>query len=669
QQLLPYTANLSGILEGKIEYKEGFNIVTNSLGESKIYYYDENDLCIQETDGQGNSVFHEYTDFMEPYRDTDEEGNVTGYVYDEHGNLKSIQKPDGSLTHFMYDESGKLQMLTDATGNSTVYIYKENLLSNVVRADKSVTSYEYNSEGQIKNITNGKGQKTGLLYDKDHNLVKMILPDGAIGQWEYDEWGRCITAINPEKQIQSFYYDTLNRVTGITKYDGNKVKLKYDSYEQVVYAEDAQHKVKFEYTPMGSLRMREESGAKIKFNYDTEERLTSLINEHNEVYRFGYDNRGKIIEESGFDGLTRNYLRDRAGKVIKVNRPGNKFTEYEYDFAGRLTRSQHSDGSWEVYSYNKNGDLIEATNEYSSLLIERDSAGRIIKELQDEHSVENKYDELGKRIEVTSSLGASIKMKRNDAGFVSSLNAINKEGLNWEALYKYNALGMETERILPGNIVSTFDYDDGGHPSQHIIKNNSRTVRHRVYSWNVNDRLQNMVNELTNGKVQYGHDDFGNLAWAKYEDAQFDYRLPDKVGNLYRTKEKSDRKYGAGGRLLESKGTKYNYDEEGNLISKVAPDGKKWQYEWAGNGMLKKVVRTDGKEVSFEYDALGRRTAKIYAGNITRWVWDGNTPLHEWKYKTNDRPKTTINEFGEISKDKPEPIENLITWIFDEGTS
>lgn len=657
-----------GILEGRIQYNKGHNIVTNSLGESKAYYYDENDLCIKEVDELGNTVFHEYTDFMEPYRDIDEEGNITGYTYDERGNLKTVQKPDGSTTTYLYDADDRLLLFVDAEGKSTGCVYKDNFLSMVVGADKAVTTYEHFDNGLIKSIKNNKGQKTELFYDADHNLTKVLLPDGATGEWHYDEWGRCISAINPEKAVQYFNYDALDRVTGIKKYDGNNVKLKYNAYDQVIFAEDAQHKVKFEYTPLGSLKLREENGVAIRFGYDTEERLVNILNEHNETYGFSYDATGKIIVETGFDNIQRNYLRDRAGKVIRVNRPGNKFTDYEYDYAGRLTRAEHNDGSWETYSYNRNGQLIEAVNENSHVALLRDDAGRIIKEVQDGHTVESSYDELGKRIAVKSSLGADVKLTRNESGFVAQLEAKNNEGNEWSVLYKYNALGFETERILPGGISSAFKYDKGGHPAEHIISNRNETVRHRTYTWNVNDRLQKMVNELTNGAVSYGHDDFGNLAWAKYEDGQYDYRLPDKVGNLYRTKERSDRKYGAGGRLLENKGTKYFYDEEGNLIQKQLPDGKEWKHDWYGNGMLQKVTRPDGKEVSFEYDALGRRTSKTFNADITRWVWDGNTPLHEWKYKLTERPKAVVDEYGEITKDKPEPTDNNITWIFDEGT-
>ena len=47
--------------------------------------------------------------------------------------------------------------------------------------------------------------------------------------------------------------------------------------------------------------------------------------------------------------------------------------------------------------------------------------------------------------------------------------------------------------------------------------------------------------------------------------------------------------------------------------------------------MLSRVVRPDSKEVSFAYDALGRRTEKTYEGITTHFVWDGNVPLHEWQ--------------------------------------
>ena len=74
-----------------------------------------------------------------------------------------------------------------------------------------------------------------------------------------------------------------------------------------------------------------------------------------------------------------------------------------------------------------------------------------------------------------------------------------------------------------------------------------------------------------------------------------------------------------------------------NPIAKVAPEDKRWQYRLYGAGMLRRVVRPDGVQVTMTYDGLGRRVAKSFvpggvgqgAGYVDRWVWDGNVMLHE----------------------------------------
>jgi RHS repeat-associated protein len=101
---------------------------------------------------------------------------------------------------------------------------------------------------------------------------------------------------------------------------------------------------------------------------------------------------------------------------------------------------------------------------------------------------------------------------------------------------------------------------------------------------------------------------------------------------------------------------------------KVIDNAKVWLYKWNADGSLKEVTRPDKKKVQFEYDALGRRTVKTYDGRVTRWVWDGNTPLHEWTYDGKDRPKIITDEFGLTHKEGTAPTENITTWVFEEGS-
>nr|WP_234398176.1 RHS repeat domain-containing protein [Prevotella fusca] len=87
-----------------------------------------------------------------------------------------------------------------------------------------------------------------------------------------------------------------------------------------------------------------------------------------------------------------------------------------------------------------------------------------------------------------------------------------------------------------------------------------------------------------------------------------------------------------------------------------------YAYEWYGNGMLKEVRIPYGKTVRFEYDALGRRTAKLFNGHVFRYLWDGNVMVQEWQYEEKDRPQHSIDEFGRIRMLGDEPVENLVTW-------
>ena len=106
-------------------------------------------------------------------------------------------------------------------------------------------------------------------------------------------------------------------------------------------------------------------------------------------------------------------------------------------------------------------------------------------------------------------------------------------------------------------------------------------------------------------------------------------------------------------------------EESGTHIAWQTGD---YAYEWYGNGMLKEVRLPYGKAVCFEYDALGRRTAKLFNGHVFRYLWDGNVMVQEWQYEEKDRPQHSIDEFGRIRMLSEEPVDNLVTWVYEEGS-
>jgi len=252
----------------------------------------------------------------------------------------------------------------------------------------------------------------------------------------------------------------------------------------------------------------------------------------------------------------------------------------------------------------------------------------------DHHTLD--FRDYAHRIRMSSSLGADQRITRNAAGEVVGLrHARQGHEQDFEVHITRDLRGLELERSLPGGVRSRWLRDRFGRPEQQQLLVGNLLQRERAYRWEIGDRLR-MIFDSQYGTVRYGHDPVGSLALAQYDsDGARELRMPDAVGNLFRTEDRSDREYGPAGQLLKSidaKGNthRYSYDAEGNLVSKVRNDQEYWLYCWAIDGTLKKVVRPDGSEVTFSYDPLGRRISKTYRGQTTRWVWDGNVPLHEW---------------------------------------
>ncbi|MFJ7888352.1 DUF6531 domain-containing protein [Lysinibacillus xylanilyticus] len=655
------------VLAGELAYHEGYNEITNSLGHKSYYHFNEDNLCTKIVHPDGSEVSYQYNEDFELLQEVDEDGRIKAYSYDEWANPVTITLADGSTFSSQYDEKDRMIQAVNAEGGSSKWIYNEDstLQANVLE-DGTKTKFSYNDKYLIETVTNGQGHMVSLAYDADLNLSQVTLPDGTSSTWLYDHRGNCTTTTNPLGATEKYHYDSLNRLVRANLSDGNDVQLKYNAYENIVFAKDNHRQVTFDYTILGSLISREQGGKKVKFNYDTEEQLTAVINEKGEAYQFDRDTKGNIIKEIGFDEIERTYERSLAGLVQRIQRPGDRWTAYQHDNLGNVIRADYYDDTWETFGYDKNGSLIETENEHVAVKLELDPTGQVIKEWQNDHWIASSYDELGNRSQITSSLGAKIDVARNEMGDVSQITASRSEQAHWTASMQYNELGQEIERILPGDVISKWQYDITGRPTHHRISSQNRDTRRRVYNWDVNHRLRSMVNELTGVKVTYGYDEFSNLVWSNQGD-QFDFlhRSVDDVGSLYETKEKTDRVYGSGSRLLETREATFSYDEEGNLIQKVEKNGDTWKYEYNGNGMMSKVVRPDKTVVTFKYDSLGRRIEKSFDEKTTIFVWDGNNILHEYCSQDNSDIFENLDEYS--SQNKSQIPDNLVTWVFNEG--
>jgi len=654
------------IYNHKLTYKEGVTLVENSLGFVTTYYH-RNGLPYLKIDGNNSEWRYRYNRYNELEWETDPLGNQQNYSHDEWGNLITSTDPAGGFTatEFFHPKfpllpteamdaaGGKWKWEYDAQGNLVVRI-------NPLGAK---TVYQYD-DGLLIKIISAAGAVTALSYDKDQNLAAIQTDDGALTSYSYDILGNCTTIINPNDIKQRRAFDLKGRIEKVNDFDGNTINLEYDGIDNVIRYRDRQKEVDYTYRGLWKLTSRTEANATIIFKYDTEEQLIKIINEHNLPYRFQLDAAGNVVEEIGFDEITRRYERNASGWVTKVLRPAGKFTSYGYDNCGRVTQVQYSDTKEEAYAYRPDGELIKAVNESATVQFERNVMGDILKETVNGNWVQSAYDVFSNRTKITSSLGADIDQHYNKMGDVLRMQAGS-----WFANFEHDKLGLETQRYLPGGVTNHWQRDGIGRPVVqtvgHTSGNSFNTRKRKQYLWDVNDRLKQVKDEK--GVTRFEHDKWSNLAKTVFPDGETQLRNPDAVGNLFKTEERKDRIYAKGGQLKKANGWEYNYDAEGNLIEKKHIGGDAWKYEWNDDGMLTKVIRPDKAAVTFTYDALGRRLSKQFKNTITKFVWDGNVPLHEWKEHALTGEilgDLSVNGNGNLDGSVPGGI-GVTTWLFD----
>ncbi|MEL6852460.1 MAG: DUF6531 domain-containing protein, partial [Bacteroidota bacterium] len=630
-----------GIYDHKLTYAGGLTIVENSLGHQASYYHNGS-IVHQKIDNREQVSFVQYNEFNEVILETDELGRQTGYEYDQRGNRIATYFPDGTVSEMTFD-GDRLVSGQNQIGGTWAWVYNE-LGQLTARQDPMGRGTAYRYEGALlTEIIDAAGEISELAYDDQQNLVAFQGPDELPYRWQYDGWGRVVASIDPNQNEERRTFDLLGRVVKIETPDGNQRELTYDPEGNIVHAKDQQREIRFEYTGMNKLAARIEHGTRIAFGYDTEEQLTDITNEHGSVYQFYLDPNGQVEVEAGFDQIKRHYRRDAAGQVISVGRASGIETFYEYDLVGRIVGVEHRRGTnlleSESFAYRPDGELMSALNSATQISFERNLMGQITREQQGAHWVAYEYDKRGLQAQLKSSLGVDLAYARNAMGDVEEVAVLEAEEVAWTTRFKHDIFGLETERRFQGGLQSRWERDKLGRAVKQEIVAGGQVQRQRTYTWEANDRLKQIV-ESAQGPTEFGHDAFGNLAWAQYADGTREYRMPDEVGNLFRTEDRKDRTYGPAGQLLEAAGTRYSYDEEGNLIRKQEANGAVWRYVWHPAGWLDSVTRPDGKEVSFTYDPLGRRISKSYEGRTTRWIWAGNVPLHEWSEATRVLPKS-----------------------------
>ena len=676
-----------GILEYFFDYLPEHTRARNGEGAVTEYYYKPDKLIDKIVDANGGITRQFYNEYEELIRIVDAEGFIQKSKYDDWGNLVQKRDRNSELLLLAYDRHQNLTRVKTPGGRVLKWEYDayDRITQRTLPSGETL-SYAYEGR-KPQSITNSQKRRYDFAFNDRMELERLTYPNGISRKWQYDGLGRVTESRDVKGNITRYWYDYMSRVVRLAEPDGNEHDFRYDASGNLIYASDQLREVEFGYGALGVLTRRKQGNRTLRFGYNSELQLTSISNEKQECYRFGLDGLGQVTEETGFDGITRRYDRDGLGRVRRVERPADRWTEFVYDGIGNVIKEEQYDGKVTLYAYDSDSLLKKAHNDDCKVEFRRDKAGRIIEEKQNGYTVSRTFDKQGNCVRTSSSLGADIQSTHTGDGLLSGMSA--GESKEWQASWERDETGLEIHRSINSGLeIRTWRDNFGREIKKHISPKGSITTGSYSYQWGMSNRLLSKANDLTGLIATFEYNEFDDLNSATYRqgsEVETIYKVPDRIGAVYRQWDRRDREYGEGGKLLEDPECFYHYDAEGNLIfkeyRKAQPEGtiyidKKqrakemgiayrgsgmgWRYDWLSNGMLRKVTRPDGAEVIFTYDALGRRLSKYYMGTVTRWVWDGNTLLHECATKL----KNTGHPLPPVQPDD----ENLITWVFENGT-
>ncbi|ANE46718.1 hypothetical protein SY83_11040 [Paenibacillus swuensis] len=98
--------------------------------------------------------------------------------------------------------------------------------------------------------------------------------------------------------------------------------------------------------------------------------------------------------------------------------------------------------------------------------------------------------------------------------------------------------------------------------------------------------------------------------------------------------------------------TTFNYDPNGNMMSKLGPNGKD-EFKYNGFNQLIESAMSDGNWMRYSYDALGLRSSIAENGVLTNFTFDGDQVMSETTASGN-RVANYVRGYGLLSQVDPQ---------------
>ena len=468
----------AGRLEENFTYDSAGNLLQKTDQDTRItsFCYDGSDRLTSTTDPALKTTSYEYNARSQQTAVVDANNQRYEFGYDALGD-RTLEKKGTATMSFVYDAAGNRSQRTDYNNAVTNYTSDAlNRLTNISYPDLTAATYgydelsrlttatnangtvtiAYDNRSRVSSVTDVFGQVVSYAYDANGNRTQLSLNAATSSTYQYDVINRLTQLTDNASLNTTFAYDPTNKLTSRTLPNGVVTTSQYDGLDRLTRlthskAGNTLADLQYQFNAVGNITQMTDGADVNNYTYDPLDRLTAAThpNQTNESYTFD-DVGNRTASHQGSS-----YSYQPFNRLVAANG-----ATFGYDANGNLTSKTDASGSWD-YMW-----------DYENRLKQANKSGGV--------TVTYAYDALGRRVQRTTSVGATTKFVYDGVDAVRDLDGngntvtdyLNGPGIDNKlrqttgATASYFATDhLGTTRVLTGasgSVISSLAYDSLG---------------------------------------------------------------------------------------------------------------------------------------------------------------------------------------------------------------
>ncbi|WP_244361672.1 RHS repeat-associated core domain-containing protein [Burkholderia pseudomallei] len=499
---------------------------------------------------------------------------TTTYKREPSGLVDSVTDALGRVTSYTHDALGNVTSITRLSGTSnaitTLFTYTSdyNQVASVTDPLGHATNFSY-TNGCLTQVTDALGHSTTIQCNAAGQPTAVQDALGNSVTFAYQ--GYDLQSISdPLNRTTSYVVDTLGRRVATRDALGNVTLTQYDTNDRVVLSTDALNQT-------------------TALSYDGNGNLLNVTLPNTGIIKYAYDNRDRMITRTDAMNQSESWTYNGMNQVLTHTDRKGQVTVVSYDALNRRSLVSYADGSGTQASYDAGNRLTSLTDSTSGTLSwGYDGLDRVTSTSSPQGSVSYTYDAAGRRTSMTAAAQATANYTFDNANRLTAI----VQGSETVQL-AYDADNRRTTLTLPNGITVNYGYDNAS-------------------------ELTGLTYTLSNGNA------LGNLAYGYDADGRITSKSGTFATDVLPTATAQPATFDLSDRKTSFNGQALTYDANGNLTY----DGTN-TYAWNARNLLTQISQGGNAQLTFSYDALGRRTSKTVQGVSTQFLYDGDNAVQE----------------------------------------